>query len=32
MLKGALTPAHGLTHARIAYASPHRVARAVRPS
>jgi hypothetical protein len=32
MLKGALAPAHGLTHARIAYASPHRVASAVRPS
>ena len=31
MLKGALTPAHGLTRARIAYASPHRVVRAVRP-
>jgi hypothetical protein len=32
MLKGALTPAHGLTYARIACASPHRVARAARPS
>ena len=32
MLKGALTPAHGLTRARISYASPHRVVRAVRPS
>jgi hypothetical protein len=26
MLKGALTPARALTHARIAYASPHRAA------
>lgn len=32
MLKGAPAPAHGLTHARIAYASPHRVASAARPS
>ena len=32
MLKGALTPAHGLTRARLAYASPHRIASVGRPS
>jgi hypothetical protein len=32
MLKGPLAPAHGLTHARIAYASPHRAASVGRPS
>ena len=32
MLKGALTPAHGPTHARVAYPSPHRVASVGRPS
>jgi hypothetical protein len=32
MLKGPLAPARGLTHALIAYASPHRVASVGRPS
>jgi hypothetical protein len=32
MLKGALTPAHGMAHAGVAYVSPHRVARAARMS
>jgi len=32
MLKGALTPAHGMAQARAAYVSPHRVARPARMS
>jgi hypothetical protein len=31
-LKGALTSAHGVAHAGVAYVSPHRVARAARMS
>jgi hypothetical protein len=32
MLKGALTPAHGMAHAGVAYVSPDRAARAARMS